>query len=273
MHLSFLRAIDALTAFVSAGLRLGIGRTRAGVLVAADRLDAPAAKATGQRLLGLFLGTTFIGLGVALFVHADFGLPPYDVLLSVVRDRLGVTLGQAIWLMSAVLFTIASALGQRPGIWTLMYIAATGTTVDIAVGLIKDPEPLVVRLTFLLLGASGIVAGVSLVVHSALTGGAFELLMRAGAARGFDPLRVRSALEIGLLVAGVALGGDAGFGTVFFALLVGPAMRAAQIALQDHRSGRHARLNSGANDDRLVLAGSWAVPRRTGASEPPPDLL
>lgn len=264
MRLSASSAVAALSSAVSAGLRLGIGRTRAGVLVAVDRLDAPAAKVTAQRLAGLFLGASLIGLGVALFVHSNLGLPPYDVMVSVLRDRLGITMGQGIWMMSACLFAVALVLGQRPSVWTVAHIITTGITVDVAVQLVKDPEPLAVRLVFLGLGAFAIVAGVTLVVHSALTGGAFELLMRAGAARGFDPLRIRSALEIGLLVAGVALGGDAGVGTVFYAVFVGPSMRATQVALDDHRRGRIARLN-GAPDHQpaLVAAPAGSGPTRS----------
>ena len=30
-------------------------------------------------------------------IRADLGLPPYDVLLSAIREALGITLGQAGW--------------------------------------------------------------------------------------------------------------------------------------------------------------------------------
>ncbi len=188
------------------------------------------------------LGASLIGLGVALFVHARLGVPPYDVFLSVVRDRVGMTLGQAAWTMSAVFFTIATLLGRRPRIGGLIYVLMVGFSVDTWLSLVNDPELLVVRVLFVVFGLLSIVSGVSLVIHSGLTGGAFELLMWAGADRGYDPIRIRSALEIGLFAAGVILGGDLGVATVVYAVAVGPVMRVLRQAMDDHRAGRAARL-------------------------------
>lgn len=183
-----------------------------------------------------------IGIGVALFVHAHLGLPPYDVLLSVVRDRTGLSFGQTAWVVSAVLFGIAFLLGQRPRLGGIAYVFMIGIAVDAALGLLVDPEPLVLRITFVVLGMFSIISGISLVMHSGTTGGSFELLMRAGQERGFDPIRVRASMELGILAAGVVLGGDFGPATVAFAVAVGPVMRTIKRAMEDHRAGRTLRM-------------------------------
>ncbi len=144
--------------------------------------------------------------------------------------------------MSALLFGIAALLGQRPRLGGLAYVLMNGIAVDAALGLVVDPEPLTLRITFVVLGLFSIISGISLVVHSGLTGGAFELLMRAGQERGLDPIRVRASMELGILVAGVVLGGDFGIATVVFALAVGPVMRVVKQAMSDHRAGRTLRL-------------------------------
>ncbi len=240
------RVAERVVSVGSAGLQRSsswaVHLTRQGA-VTADRLVArPRTRATATQVGSLFGGSSLIGLGVALFVHARLGLPPYDVLLSVIRDRLGLTLGQSAWAMAAVLFSIAAALGQRPRIGGLIYVLFTGVCVDLALGLINDPDPLGVRIAFVVFGMVSLISGISLVIHSGMTGGAFELLMRAGADRGFDPIRVRSSMEIGIFIAGVVLGGDAGVATVAFALLVGPLMRVVRQAMEDHRMGRAHRL-------------------------------
>ena len=98
------------------------------------------------------------------------------------------------------------------------------------------------RMLFVLLGTTAIAAGIALVVHAGLTGGAIEQLMNAGADRGIDPFRLRRGLEIAIVVTGVALGGDLGPATIFFVLTMTPILRLGQQALVDHRAGRTARL-------------------------------
>ena len=203
----------------------------------------PVARRSAHRAVVLAAGAVLIGLGVALFSHAGLGLPPYDVLVSVVRDRLGISLGQAGWLLAGVLLSLAAMLRQFPSLLTAAYILANGIAVDTAIGLLRDPDHLAVRIVFVVVGISSLAGCIALVVHSGLGGGAFELLMRAGAERGIDPLKVRTGLEVGLLSLGIALGGDFGPATVLFALTIGPMLRAGAQALADHRSGRNARLH------------------------------
>lgn len=224
-----------------AGFALSLSRN--GVM-AADRAWAsrPAARSSVRRTLIMILGATMIGLGVALFVHARLGLPPYDVFLSVLRNRLGLSLGQAAWSMSAIFFAIATLLGRRPRLGGIIYVLMVGTSVDAWLSLVNDPEPFALRIIFVAFGMLSMISGISLVIHSGLTGGSFELLMWAGADRGFDPIKIRSSLEIGLFVAGISLGGDLGIATIVYAIAFGPLLRLLKQAMEDHREGRKARL-------------------------------
>ncbi len=219
------------------------GMTRHGIVASALVTAQPVARRTAHRAVVLATGAVLIGLGVALFSHAGLGLPPYDVLLSVVRDRLGISLGQAAWMMAALLLTVAALLRQLPTLATLAYVFVNGVAVDTAIGLLIDPEILVVRVVFVVVGITSLAGGIALVVHSGLGGGAFELLMRAGAERGVDPLKVRTALEVSMLSTGIVLGGDFGPATVVFALSIGPMLRLGAQALADHRAGREHRLS------------------------------
>ena len=189
-----------------------------------------------------FGASVLIGLGVSLFVHANLGVPAYDVMLTALRDRLGISLGQASWLFTGILFSIAAALGRRPRISGLFFLLGNGIAVDLWLSLINDPQDMFVRILFVPLGTIAIAGGIALVIHAGLTGGAIEQLMNAGADRGLDPFRLRRGIEIAIVVTGVALGGDLGPATVFFILTMSPILKLGQQALVDHRSGRAARL-------------------------------
>jgi len=185
----------------------------------------------------------FIGLGVSLFVHSRLGVPAYDVMLTALRNRMGISLGQAGWVFTGVLFVIAAVLGQRPRLSGIAFTLANGLAVDTALGLINDPETLGVRMLFVLLGTMSIATAVALIIHAELTGGALELLMRAGEDRGYDPFKVRRNLEFGFVVLGVLLGGDIGFATIFFVLTMSPILRQGRQFLADHRYGREQRIH------------------------------
>lgn len=234
--------VDASRQAAQASGRWFAGMSRHGV-VAAERFAAkPQTRTSARQVASLFTGAAVIGLGVSLFVHSGLGVPAYDVLLTAVRDRLEISHGQAAWLVTGSLFLVATALGRRPRISGIVYLVATGISVDLWIHLINDPDPLAVRMMFVVLGTAAIAMGVALVVHAGLTGGSIELLMHAGEDRGRDPFRVRQLLELGIVALGVILGGDIGFATVFFVMAMSPMLRAGRQALEDHRRGRAERL-------------------------------
>lgn len=212
-------------------------------MVAAERLtQRPKTRATFRQGLSQFGGSMLIGLGVSLFVHARLGVPAYDVMLTALRDRLGITLGQAGWLFTGFLFLIATGLGRRPRMSGLVYLLANGISVDIWLSLIRDPDEIFTRILFVVIGTVALASGVALVIHAGLTGGSIELLMNAGADRGIDPFRLRRGIEVGIVVVGVALGGDIGPATIFFVVTMSPILKLGQQALEDHRRGRADRL-------------------------------
>lgn len=221
-----------------------VGISRHGVLAAERVTHLPSSRNRFRQTISLFSGSIFIGLGVSLFVHARLGVPAFDVMLTALRDLLGVSLGQAGWIFTSSLFVLATVLGRRPTLGGLIYMLSNGIAVDVWMRLIRDPDALAVRMLFVVLGTLAIAAGVALVIHAGLTGGAIELLMNAGGDRGLDPFKVRRGIEIAIVVVGVALGGDLGWATIFFVLTMSPALKAGQQALNDHRAGRTQRLTT-----------------------------
>lgn len=223
--------------------RLGISRMSG--LATASRLYPQRARTPLRQAVSLLLGSSLIGVGVNLLIKADLGLSPYDVLVSGLGRFLPLSFGQIVWLVSAVLFGIAALLGQRPSRWGIGYVLANGVAIDLASGLINAPNTLVGRVVFVVAAVGILASGISLVVHSGTTGGAFELLMRAGELRGLTRSHVRTGLEIGVLVLGLVLGGRAGFATVLIAVSMGPLLNVTSQALADHADGRRSRRSMG----------------------------
>jgi len=226
----------------SSGMAISVSRHGS---IAVDRVATQTpdrAKTSTRHVASLLAGSTLIGFGVTLLINARLGLSPYDVLLSVVETRVGISFGQAAWALSALFFSVAIALGQRPGLMAVVYVLLNGLAIDTISSLVLPPEAMAVRVLFVMAGMTSLISGISLVVHSGLTGGAFELLMNAGAERGYNPTHVRTSMELGVFIAGVALGGDFGPVTVVYALVVGLLMRTIRQAMADHRAGRATRL-------------------------------
>jgi len=242
-----------ISALVNGWRRLGpsLVVSRHSALPVLRRRVGTSSRSIAVRVLSLLCGSILIGTAITLLVQAELGLPPYDVLASGLADRLGLTLGQAGWMVAASLFALAAALGQRPSPWGVAYIMANGLAIDATAQLINRPESMAGRVGFLLAAIMFMAGGVNLVLFSGTTGGPFELLMTAGERWGLNRVVTRTALDGGVLVAGLALGGAFGIGTVVYAALMGLVLQAVGQVFADHRAGRRQRLA-----ERRELVGS-----------------
>lgn len=207
--------------------------------------DAPArATSFGAKASRLAIGSLMIGVAVNLLRAAELGLAPYDVLAGGVAHTLGLSLGQAAWVVAGLLFATATVLGHRPTIWSVAFVVANGTAIDATDQLIAAPTSLAARILLLLSAIAVMAFGINLVLHAGVTGGPFELLIRAGQDRGRDPVVIRYCLDIGVLSVGIIIGGPFGPGTLVFAATMGAVFAQMQQLLADHRAGRTARLQA-----------------------------
>jgi uncharacterized membrane protein YczE len=227
--------------------RLGhlLGSSRHSALPELRRRVGPTSRSLAVRAVALACGSTLIGLAVALLVQADLGLPPYDVLSSGVASKLGVTLGQAGWILAGLLLLLAAGLGRRPSGWGIAYIVANGLAVDGMAHLVNQPESVPGRVLFLVGAVVVMAAGVNLVLYSGTTGGPFELLMLAGEDRGVSRVGTRYALDGGVLAIGLLIGGTFGIGTMIYTVLMGITLQVISQAFADHGAGRRHRLQPG----------------------------
>lgn len=176
------------------------------------------------RLPGVLAGCVVAACGIAMTLRSGLGVGPYDVLNTGVAAQTGVTFGTANVLGSIIACVIGWRLGARIGIGTIIATLAIGPLVDAWRIVIPAPSALGAQVGLLSVGLVVLAFGLSLVIAAGLGAGAIEVLMLGIVNLGV-PLRwARTALEIGMCAAGIALGGEFGLGTIVIALAIGHVM-------------------------------------------------
>lgn len=224
--------------------------SRQGVIATSRWVQDHPLPTASQQSLWLVPASALIGVGVASLGAAGLGLSPFDVWLSGLAGITPLSFGQSAWVTSAVLFFVATAFGVRPTSRSVSFILLNGLAIDVTSTVLVEPDALITRVAMAVGGWVVLVSGVALVVAKGASGGAFEALMQVAERRGGRPLLLRSSLEIGFFIAGLAIGGAFGPMTIVIALGMGPAIAGGLQAIEDHRIGREIRLSG--SDPRTV---------------------
>ena len=185
-------------------------------------LPLPPADELGRRAPRLLGGLVLFGLGIALMVRADLGLAPWDVLHQGLAERTGIPIGRVTILVGAAVLLLWIPLRERPGLGTLANVIVIGAVEDAALALIDRPPAMAARIGMLLFGIYLFGPGSGLYIGAGLGPGPRDGLMTGVAKRGVSVRLARTAVELGALAVGFALGGTVGIGTVLFAATVGP---------------------------------------------------
>lgn len=158
-------------------------------------------------------------------VLADLGLGPWEVLHQGLSERTGLPIGTMGILVGVAVLVAWVPLRQRPGVGTLCNVVLIGVTIDLVVAAGSEPAGALGRWAAMLAGVVLVGVGSGLYIGAGLGPGPRDGLMTGLAARGHSLRLVRTLLELGALVAGWALGGTVGVGTVVFAFGIGPLVQ------------------------------------------------
>jgi uncharacterized membrane protein YczE len=178
------------------------------------------------RLRRLFIGLVLFGLGIALMVHADLGLGPWDVLHQGISRRTGIPIGTVGILVGAVLLLTWIPLRERVGIGTVANTLVIGLVIDGTLWLLPESAPLGLRLVEVPVAIVLVALGSGFYIGAGLGPGPRDGLMTALARRGVGSIRaVRTGIEVTVLVLGWLLGGTVGWATAIQALTIGPLVQ------------------------------------------------
>jgi uncharacterized membrane protein YczE len=176
----------------------------------------------GRRFLQLAVGLVLYGVTAAMIVLAGLGLDPWDVLHQGLSRTFGLAIGTWAILISLLVLLAWGPLRQRPGLGTVANAVAVGAVMDIVLALVHSPHALGARVALLVFGVLGNGIATGFYIGAGLGPGPRDGLSTGIAGRGYSMRVVRTSIEASVLLAGFALGGTVGLGTVLYAVAIGP---------------------------------------------------
>ena len=175
----------------------------------------------------MICGFFLMAVGVVFILHADLGMPPWDVFHFGLYPYLPLTYGQIIQGVGLVAVLAGFLMGIKPQLGTLLNMFFIGFFVDLinGLGIIPQPGEIWWRSTQLLVGIFIFSYGtMTYILVGRGTGPRDSLMMAFSRLSGYSLGAVRTVMEVLVTLIGFLLGGPLGVGTVVVAVLVGPCM-------------------------------------------------
>lgn len=176
-----------------------------------------------ERLVRLLLGLFLYGIGIAMMVRAGIGLAPWDVLTQGISLRTGLPFGLVTVLIGVGVLALWVPLRERFGPGTVLNALLVGPSAELGLWAIPDAQGLMAQVLLFGAGLVLLAAATGLYIGARFGSGPRDGLMTGLHARtGWPVWSVRTLVEASVLLTGWWLGGTVGWGTLAFALLVGP---------------------------------------------------
>ena len=173
------------------------------------------------------IGFFLYGLAIALIVRAGLGTGTWVVLEVALANILGIQIGTMTVYMGFFILIIALALREQVGWGTLANILSIGPWLNLSLALIPTSiDYLPLQIGMFLLGV--LIQGIATAVYIGVDAGAGprdSLMLATHRTTGVSIRLARGSIEIIVVLIGWLLGGPLGFGTVAFALLIGPSVQ------------------------------------------------
>lgn len=186
------------------------------------------------RMAVLFVGLCIAHLGVTLFLLADLGSDPFNVLVQgIFRTLSGITGFKFlthgythIGINLLIIFILLFADHHYIKLGTVFCMAFGGPIIDFFTALLENyinsSLPFGVRLGILALGCVILAYGMTVVIKSDAGTGPNDLVAIAVSEKGHFPFGItRTITDVSFVVIGFLLGGKFGVGTIVCAVLVG----------------------------------------------------
>jgi uncharacterized membrane protein YczE len=184
-------------------------------------------------LFRLIIGLYLFGLGIAFQIRATLGLAPWDVFGQGLANITGLSFGLATVLASAIILFLWIPLKQKPGLGTVFNALLIGPFVDLSLRFVPSAADwrIVGQIGWYVLGMAIIALGTGIYIGARLGPGPRDGLMTGSVKKFGKPVWiVRTVLEGGATLIGLALGGPVGLGTLLFVVGIGPMVQVSMRA-------------------------------------------
>jgi len=173
----------------------------------------------------LCIGLTLFGIGDALLIASGAGNSPWTVLSQGVSQISGWSIGVTTFLTSLAVLFFWIPLKQNPGIGTILNVVIISIAIEVSLPSLPQPGIYTFQVVEAGLGILLVGFGSGLYLIANLGPGPRDGLM-TGLQRVTNlPLaRVRTVIEVVVVIFGWLLGGAIGLGTLMFAFGIGPAV-------------------------------------------------
>lgn len=204
----------------------------------------------GRQFLMMIVGLFFFALALMLSIYANVGANSWMVFHDGIAIQTPLTIGQASQGVGLVMIVASWLVGIRPGMGTVLNMLVVGWFMDLIVwsGMIEYAESLPVQLSMLF---------VSILMLGLSSGMYIKAGFGAGPRDSFNLAVIeltnmsitvsRWLIEGSVVVFGVLMGGQFGFGTIVYALLIGPAVGLGFRMFGLHRSPTAAQRQAAAS--------------------------
>jgi len=184
-------------------------------------------------LVRLIIGLYLFGLGIAFQIRATLGLAPWDVFGQGLANITGLSFGLATVLASAIILLLWIPLKQKPGLGTVFNALLIGPFVDLSLRFVPSAADwgIAGQIGWYVLGMAIIALGTGIYIGARLGPGPRDGLMTGSVKKFGKPVWiVRTVLEGGATLIGLALGGPVGLGTLLFVVGIGPMVQVSMRA-------------------------------------------
>jgi len=184
-------------------------------------------------LVRLIFGLYLFGLGIAFQIRATLGLAPWDVFGQGLANITGLSFGLATVLASALILLLWIPLKQKPGLGTIFNALLIGPFIDLSLRFVPSAADWGIfgQIGWYVLGMAIIALGTGIYIGARLGPGPRDGLMTGSVKKFGKPVWiVRTVLEGGATLIGLALGGPVGLGTLLFVIGIGPMVQVSMRA-------------------------------------------
>lgn len=176
-----------------------------------------------RRLAQLFFGLSLFGVSIPLMLRGGLGAMPWDVLHVGLSRSLPFSVGTIMVLVSFAVLLLWIPLRQMPGLGTVANAVWIGIVTDVVLRWLPVATALPLQLTYVVAGIALNGLATAMYIGSQLGPGPRDGLMTGLSRVSGLSLRVaRTSIEVVVVAVGWLLGGVVGFGTLAYALAVGP---------------------------------------------------